>query len=60
MGGAQSKTLKVTLPSDALEGEQYKLSILVKDSSGGYTKQSVVVDVQEESKHHSWVLNLCK
>ncbi|PMM26251.1 M6 family metalloprotease domain-containing protein, partial [Vibrio lentus] len=48
LGGAQSKTLKVTIPSDALEGEQYKLSILVKDSSGGYTKQSVVVDVRRK------------
>ncbi|MFA0000842.1 M6 family metalloprotease domain-containing protein, partial [Vibrio lentus] len=48
LGGAQSKTLKVTIPSDALEGEQYKFSILVKDSSGGYTKQSVVVDVRRK------------
>ncbi|NOJ15364.1 M6 family metalloprotease domain-containing protein [Vibrio splendidus] len=48
LGGAQSKALKVTIPRDALEGEQYKFSILVKDSSGGYTKQSVVVDVRRK------------
>lgn len=48
LSGTQSKALKVTVPSDALEGEQYRFSILVQDSSGGYTKQSVVVDVRRK------------
>ncbi len=48
LSDAQSKALKVTVPSDALEGEQYRFSILVQDSSGGHAKQSVVVDVRRK------------
>lgn len=48
LNGAQSKALKVTVPSDTLEGEQYRFSILVQDSSGGHAKQSVVVDVRRK------------
>lgn len=48
LSDAQSKALKVPVPSDALEGEQYRFSILVQDSSGGHAKQSVVVDVRRK------------
>ncbi|MEZ9743194.1 M6 family metalloprotease domain-containing protein [Vibrio splendidus] len=48
LSDAQSKALKVPVPSDALEGEKYRFSILVQDSSGGHAKQSVVVDVRRK------------
>ncbi|TCN75637.1 M6 family metalloprotease-like protein [Vibrio crassostreae] len=48
LSGSQSKVLKVTIPSDAAEGEQYRFVVLVQDSLGGYAKQFVVVDVRRK------------
>ncbi|MEG3695232.1 M6 family metalloprotease domain-containing protein [Vibrio coralliirubri] len=48
LSDSQSKSIKVTIPSDAVEGEQYKFAVLVQDSLGGYAKQSVVIDVRKK------------
>ena len=48
LSDSQSKELKVTIPSDAAEGEQYRFVVLVQDSLEGYAKQSVVVDVRRK------------
>ena len=48
LSGTQSKTLTIHVPNGALEGEKYRLSVKVQDPVGGYTEQSVTIDVHKK------------